>query len=488
MKERRKHSSICSETICPAMKYTINILLALVSCGLPVRHTANVNQLGGCDIRSTIGAKSPPSSKNILCLHSHGCSNRLHSKWEDGKSSVDQGRNVLRLRGGFQRKVVFEGQLRKFQASSNSWCPLRSVLDDSALMCYRTPENGKLADQPDEDLGHVPLDQAEFFPVDAMSRSSAPSTDKNVLGDDRSVIEVRLSGHRTGFYIAARTPEERNKWLLAMYQNKALLIHRRAQAQNALTTRGFISGQLDWMYASVRLVSGISVMGCLGQLQRFMPRVSMGVGTGAGAGTRPPAAAPSPLYLVANKDNDIGQQGGTIETHGLHAGINASVQAELVADEPQLERLRNMSQMARDVEAGEEALLNSNQTMVPITTNSTPHKPDSLQENLMPAAMQAAAHDSLQVSINVTAGNATLQQQLQQPGSAFGETTTVRSAENHTATVVWLHGMGDSGDYFEALPETLGVPWCRFVFPTAATQPVAIHQGIRQPAWFDVTK
>lgn len=58
------------------------------------------------------------------------------------------------------------------------------------------------------------------------------------------------------------------------------------------------------------------------------------------------------------------------------------------------------------------------------------------------------------------------------------------------ATVIWLHGLGDSGNGFSPivpdlkLPDELGI---RFVFPHAPTRPVTINNGMSMRAWYDIT-
>ncbi len=59
-----------------------------------------------------------------------------------------------------------------------------------------------------------------------------------------------------------------------------------------------------------------------------------------------------------------------------------------------------------------------------------------------------------------------------------------------TATVIWLHGLGASGDDFVPiipeldLPEDLAI---RFIFPHAPEMPVTINGGYIMPAWYDIT-
>ncbi|MCF2858569.1 alpha/beta hydrolase [Pseudoalteromonas sp. SMS1] len=61
--------------------------------------------------------------------------------------------------------------------------------------------------------------------------------------------------------------------------------------------------------------------------------------------------------------------------------------------------------------------------------------------------------------------------------------------QQHKATVIWLHGLGDSGNGFLpiapelALPDELGV---RFVFPHAPIRPVTVNGGMEMRAWYDI--
>jgi phospholipase/carboxylesterase len=58
-----------------------------------------------------------------------------------------------------------------------------------------------------------------------------------------------------------------------------------------------------------------------------------------------------------------------------------------------------------------------------------------------------------------------------------------------TASVIWLHGLGASGDDFAAIVPELdltGCPSIRFVFPHAPSMPVTINGGYVMPAWYDI--
>ena len=69
---------------------------------------------------------------------------------------------------------------------------------------------------------------------------------------------------------------------------------------------------------------------------------------------------------------------------------------------------------------------------------------------------------------------------------SFGEVVTVEATAQHTASVIWLHGLGDTGHTWSAVASWLQMPWCKFIFPTAPAQPVSVKQiGYAMPSWFD---
>lgn len=58
-----------------------------------------------------------------------------------------------------------------------------------------------------------------------------------------------------------------------------------------------------------------------------------------------------------------------------------------------------------------------------------------------------------------------------------------------TACVIWLHGLGDSGDGFAPIVPALNLPadhGIRFIFPHAPQQPVTINQGYVMRSWYDI--
>jgi phospholipase/carboxylesterase len=57
-------------------------------------------------------------------------------------------------------------------------------------------------------------------------------------------------------------------------------------------------------------------------------------------------------------------------------------------------------------------------------------------------------------------------------------------------SVIWLHGLGASGDDFVPIVPELQLPKelaVRFIFPHAPVSPVTINNGYEMPAWYDIT-
>lgn len=65
----------------------------------------------------------------------------------------------------------------------------------------------------------------------------------------------------------------------------------------------------------------------------------------------------------------------------------------------------------------------------------------------------------------------------------------VNPDKQHNAVVIWLHGLGDSGNGFAPIVPQLNLPSesaIRFVFPHAPIRPVTINNGFEMRAWYDI--
>ena len=64
------------------------------------------------------------------------------------------------------------------------------------------------------------------------------------------------------------------------------------------------------------------------------------------------------------------------------------------------------------------------------------------------------------------------------------------AAGKHSATVLWLHGLGADGNDFVPVAGELGLPAAhgvKFIFPHAPVRPVTINNGYPMRAWYDIT-
>jgi phospholipase/carboxylesterase len=65
----------------------------------------------------------------------------------------------------------------------------------------------------------------------------------------------------------------------------------------------------------------------------------------------------------------------------------------------------------------------------------------------------------------------------------------IETGPNPDASVIWLHGLGDDGNGWSQVVDSLGLPRTmsvRFLFPHAPVMPVTINNGMRMRAWYDI--
>lgn len=66
----------------------------------------------------------------------------------------------------------------------------------------------------------------------------------------------------------------------------------------------------------------------------------------------------------------------------------------------------------------------------------------------------------------------------------------VPAVGKHSATIIFVHGLGDSGHGWKAAAETLGqnpsLQHIKWVLPHAHSRPVTVSNGKEIPAWFDI--
>jgi len=75
-------------------------------------------------------------------------------------------------------------------------------------------------------------------------------------------------------------------------------------------------------------------------------------------------------------------------------------------------------------------------------------------------------------------------------GTKLLEAIELETASPASHSVIWLHGLGASGDDFVPVVPELGVPadlGVRFVFPHAPVRPITINGGMAMRGWYDIT-
>lgn len=71
----------------------------------------------------------------------------------------------------------------------------------------------------------------------------------------------------------------------------------------------------------------------------------------------------------------------------------------------------------------------------------------------------------------------------------MGPSLVVAPTATHTASFVFLHGLGDTGHgWYSTLRHALApsFPFLKLVLPTAPTQKVSLNFGMAMPAWYDI--
>lgn len=56
--------------------------------------------------------------------------------------------------------------------------------------------------------------------------------------------------------------------------------------------------------------------------------------------------------------------------------------------------------------------------------------------------------------------------------------------KKHTATVIFVHGLGDTGEGWCDSMDDLQLPHVKFICPNAPRQKVTLNGGQRMPSWY----
>ncbi|XP_065161227.1 acyl-protein thioesterase 1 [Atheta coriaria] len=62
----------------------------------------------------------------------------------------------------------------------------------------------------------------------------------------------------------------------------------------------------------------------------------------------------------------------------------------------------------------------------------------------------------------------------------------IAASAKHTATLIFLHGLGDTGQGWASAMAAIRPSHVKVICPTAPTMPVTLNAGFRMPSWFDL--
>ncbi|XP_014093393.2 acyl-protein thioesterase 1 isoform X1 [Bactrocera oleae] len=62
----------------------------------------------------------------------------------------------------------------------------------------------------------------------------------------------------------------------------------------------------------------------------------------------------------------------------------------------------------------------------------------------------------------------------------------IEATAKHTSTLIFMHGLGDTGHGWSSALATIRPPSMKVICPTAPTMPVSLNAGFRMPSWFDL--
>jgi len=91
------------------------------------------------------------------------------------------------------------------------------------------------------------------------------------------------------------------------------------------------------------------------------------------------------------------------------------------------------------------------------------------------------------LAVNSTAGGAASdcdKREFFSSGSM--DSPIIMPTAEHKGTVIFLHGLGDTGHGWSAGFETIKEPNLKYIFPTASVKSVSLNAGFPMPSWFDI--
>ncbi|XP_025412117.1 acyl-protein thioesterase 2-like isoform X2 [Sipha flava] len=71
--------------------------------------------------------------------------------------------------------------------------------------------------------------------------------------------------------------------------------------------------------------------------------------------------------------------------------------------------------------------------------------------------------------------------------SSYETIATAAATGKHTSTIIFFHGLGESGNVWMEKLSTLRKPNTKIICPSASKIPLTLNKGFMMPSWFDVS-
>uniref|UniRef100_A0A7S1X842 Phospholipase/carboxylesterase/thioesterase domain-containing protein n=1 Tax=Tetraselmis chuii TaxID=63592 RepID=A0A7S1X842_9CHLO len=70
---------------------------------------------------------------------------------------------------------------------------------------------------------------------------------------------------------------------------------------------------------------------------------------------------------------------------------------------------------------------------------------------------------------------------------SYPKPTVFEAKGEHKATVIILHGLGDTAAGWASMGRQFAMPGTKFIFPTAPMRPITLNMGMVMTGWYDIT-
>jgi len=123
-------------------------------------------------------------------------------------------------------------------------------------------------------------------------------------------------------------------------------------------------------------------------------------------------------------------------------------------------------------------------TCFPITSASSLSSPSALSSNCLINSASPSCTMATDSATFATSSKSKTESKARLLDDAF----VIAPVGEHKATIIWLHGLGDSYEGFSDMFTMLNLKNIRVVIPNASIRPVTLNNGMKMRAWYDILR